>query len=261
MVPKIQPAVAAMFNGVLIARQTRAADRHHTSWRGMVRGTYRSVRIAMIHPATPAASAVQRLGSWAAWSMVGIGCAYAVALGVGFVRYGLSAPITDPLLAIMEVLTLLSAPSILVLMAALREDTMPERRIFGTLSLGFAVAFATLTSSVHFVELTALRQLGRAELLWPSVAYAVELLAWDGFLGLALLSAAAAIPPVSASRSSRWDSALRRTLLLAGVLCVAGLAGPALGRMRWQFVGVFGYSVMLPVVCYLLARRFSDAPR
>ncbi len=193
--------------------------------------------------------------------MVGIGCAYAVALGIGFVRYGLSAPITDPLLAIMEVLTLLSAPSIVVLMAALREDTTPERRIYGTLSLGFAVAFATLTSSVHFVELTALRQLGRAELVWPSVAYAVELLAWDGFLGLSLLSAAAAIPPVSASRASRWDGALRRTLLLAGVLCVAGLAGPALGRMRWQFVGVLGYSVLVPVVCYLLARRFSDAPR
>ena len=261
MRPTTWSAVAAVFDGARIACQTRSGDRHHTLSRGMERGTIRSVRIAMIHSATSAASVVRRLGSWAAWSMVGIGCGYAVALAIGFVRYGLSAPITDPLLAIMEVLTMLSAPLIVVLMATLREDTAPERRLFSTLSFGFAVAFATLTSSVHFVELTAVRQLGRAQLVWPSVAYAVELLAWDGFLGLALLSAAATIPAISASRSSRWDTALRRSLLLAGVLCVAGLIGPALGQMRWQFVGVFGYAVVLPVVCYVFARRFSDAPR
>lgn len=204
-------------------------------------------------------SASRRLGQWSAWSMVGIGGGYAVALAVGFAGYGLHAPITDPLLAIMEVLTLLSAPTLLVLMASLRADTPPERRIYSTLAFGFTVPFAALTTGVHFVELTALRQMGTASIVWPSVAYALELLAWDGFLGLALLCAGASIPRTSTIRSGQRDTALRRGLLLSGALCLAGLVGPALGRMRWQFVGIVGYAVVLPVVSYLLARRFGEA--
>lgn len=192
--------------------------------------------------------------------MVVIGAAYAVALGVGYMRYGLRAPITDPLLAVMEVLTLLSAPALVVLMTALHACTPPERRIFSTLAVVFSGAFAALTTGVHFVELTALRQLGTASIAWPSAAYALELLAWDGFLGLALVCAAAAIPHDTHVRSARTDDQLRRCLSASGALCLAGLAGPAFGRMQWQFVGVFGYAVVLPLSCYRLAQRFGEDP-
>lgn len=218
--------------------------------------------------ARPVRSPVNRLGEGSAWTMVAIGGAYAIALAVGFATYGVRAPITDPLLAVMEGLTLLSAPALVILIATLHGDTPPARRLYSALAFGFTVPFAGLTTAVHFVELTALRQLGTAGIVWPSVPYALELLAWDGFLGLALLCAAASLPPAEAMQSSvpasqvtraKQDNVLRRCMQLAGVLCLAGLGGPAVGQMRWQLIGVFGYAAVLPVVCYLLARRFRHA--
>lgn len=38
----------------------------------------------------------------------------------------------------------------------------------------------------------------------------------------------------------------------SGALCVAGVLGPASGNMRLQWVGVFGYGGVLPVVCLML---------
>jgi hypothetical protein len=173
---------------------------------------------------TPVSHALRRLGSWSAWGMVAIGGAYAVTLAVGFAQYGLRAPITDPVLAVMEVLTLLSAPVLLILMATLQTGAPPARRVYGTLALACTALCAGLTSAVHFVQLTALRQLGTAGIVWPSVAYALELLAWDFFLGLALLFAAALFPsdtpapPLPAApqeRQTRQDRAIRRGLQLA----------------------------------------------
>src|SRR5262249_3176770 len=54
------------------------------------------------------------------------------------------------------------------------------------------IIFALLTSSVHFVQLTVVRQLQSTKALvpdmlqfypWPSTALALDLLAWDLFLG------------------------------------------------------------------------------
>ena len=92
---------------------------------------------------------MKRLGVWSASAMCVIGVAYAITLAVGFTTAGFAKPILDPVLAVMEILTLLS------------------------------VILAGLTSSVHFVELTAVRQSSTAALTWPSTAYALELLGWD----------------------------------------------------------------------------------
>lgn len=192
-----------------------------------------------------------RLGFWSAVTLAGIGVAYAITLAAGFARHGLNEPITDPVLAIMEVLTLLSAPTIVMLVAAIHHDAPPGLRIHGTLALAFATLFAGITSAVHFVELTAARQLGEGGLAWPSRAYAAELLAWDVFLGLSLVGAAFALDQSGQART------VRRGLLATGILCLAGTAGPAVGNMRLQLVGVLGYAGVLPVVAWLLARHFA----
>lgn len=212
-------------------------------------------------PTTPA----RRLGHGAAVSMAAVGVAYAAALAAGFARYGLRAPITDPLLGVMEALTFLSAPVLLALVAAVRADAAPARRVYGTLALACMTLAAGLTTAVHFVELTARRQLGASGIAWPSAAYAVELLAWDFWLGLALVCAGAALPargaeaPGGANPRATLDQAARLGLQAAGALCLAGLVGPLVGRMRLQLVGVFGYAVVLPATCVLLARRFRPA--
>jgi hypothetical protein len=197
----------------------------------------------------------KRLGLWSSAAVVGIGVAYAVALAVGFARHGLHEPIADPVLAVMEVLTLLSALPIVTLMAAVHDRAAPGRKVYGLTAVAFATLCAGTTSAVHFVELTAARQLGGGGIAWPSRVYAAELLAWDVFLGLALLFASPVFDGGGPERT------VRRGLLACGVLCLAGTVGPAMGNMRLQLVGVVGYAGLLPVVSLLLARQFARSAR
>lgn len=191
-----------------------------------------------------------RVGSWSAAAVALVGVAYAVVLVVG-IRGAGDAPIGDPILAIMELLTLASALPVLVLVAALHARARAERRLAGVVALAFATLFAGTTSAVHFVGLTAGRQAGGGLLAWPSTAYALELLAWDVFLGVALLAAAATVEGPGVARQAR------RAMVLCGALCLAGTVGPAVGDMRLQRVGVFGYAVVLPVAAWLLRRVFE----
>jgi hypothetical protein len=196
--------------------------------------------------------ATYRLGTWAAGAVAGIGLAYIAALIAGFMQVGFDRPIGDPVLAVMECLTLLSALAVVIATAAIHHHAAAERKIFGVLALVFTVVFAGITSTVHFVELTASRQLGVGEIAWPSAAYAAELLAWDWFLGLALIFAAPVFVGGGAERL------LRRAFLLSGVLALAGTVGPLVGDMRLQRIGILGYAVVLPFAFFLLARFFRD---
>ena len=179
-----------------------------------------------------------------------IGVAYIIALGIGFAIHGLDEPIVDPVLAVMEVLTLLVAPPLVMLMAAVHEWAPPDRRTYSLTALAFMILVAGTTSVVHFVELTARRQLGSSGIVWPSTVYAVELLAWNLFLGLSLVFAG----PVF--RGNGLERRVRRGLFLTGGLCLAGVAGPATGNMRLQLVGVLGYALVLPGVSLMMARLF-----
>jgi hypothetical protein len=103
---------------------------------------------------------------------------------------------------------------------------------------------------VHFIELTAARQLDGGGIVWPSRVYAAELLAWDVFLGLALVFAARVFD------GDEFERRVRLALSICGVLCLVGMVGPVVGNMRLQLVGVVGYAGVLPVVSFLLARLF-----
>jgi hypothetical protein len=191
-----------------------------------------------------------QLGTRSGNAVVVVGIAYALTLASGMARHGLSEPIGDPILAIMEVLTIASALPVLALFVALHAVTDPTRRLWATLALCAAAMFAFATMGVHLVELTAGRALGRPGLVWPSSTYAIELFAWDVLLGLALLLAASALP------ATRAVHRLRQTLRLTGGLCIVGMIGPVIGNMRLQLIGVFGYAVLLPLVAWMLAGWF-----
>jgi hypothetical protein len=190
---------------------------------------------------------VTRLGSWSALSVFAVGVAYIVTLSVGMAEAGFTRPIVGTILLVMEVLTLLSAPFAVITMAAVHARTTAEYKVHSLIALIFMALMAATTMSVHFVQLTALRQMGSAGIVWPSVPYALELLAWDVFLGVSLLFAA----PVF--RGSRLDMSVRVGMFAVGFLCLTGAAGPALGDMRFQFISVAGYAVVMPFVFLLLA--------
>src|SRR5512145_1750127 len=99
-----------------------------------------------------------RLGFLSSVGLVLIGTAYAVVVGYGVAQAGLDKPIVDPTLAVMEAITLASAPLVVILMAAVYGLARPERKVYGVLALVFGAIMAGLTSGVHFVALTAGRQ-------------------------------------------------------------------------------------------------------
>ncbi|MEP6780620.1 MAG: hypothetical protein ABJC26_12070, partial [Gemmatimonadaceae bacterium] len=75
------------------------------------------------------------------------------------------------------------------------------------------------------------------------------------FLGLSLLFASRVFDGDGSAKL------LRRGLTLTGGLCVLGIVGPLAGIIRLQLIGVFGYAILLPMVCLKLSKFFGDASK
>jgi len=196
---------------------------------------------------------MNQLGMWTAFGLFVIGIIYAITVIIGMYTADFSNPIVDPILAIMEILTLVAAFLLVILMSAIHHKAPPESKVYSAIALAFMVLVAGLTTTVHFIGLTALRQTGMEGIVWPSAIYAVELLAWDVFLGLSLLFS------VPVFEGDGLNRKIRITLIITGVLCIAGTLRPATGDMRLQFISVLGYGVFLPVVWLMIARYFQQA--
>jgi hypothetical protein len=120
---------------------------------------------------------------------------------------------------------------------------------------------AAFTTTVHLVELSVARHVDPAsfpgyrfifDFHWPSLLYAVDVVAWDAFFGLALLFAVPAF-----RRGS--DTAVRLGLIASGSLCLLGLIGPLTGAIAWRAIGIFGYTLVFAATCIPLARAFRSA--
>lgn len=192
------------------------------------------------------------MGFLSSVGLVLVGVTYAVVVGFGIAQAGLDKPIIDPTLAVMEAITLVSALLVVILMAAVFGLASPERKVFGVLALAFGAVMTGLTSGVHFVALTAGRQTDFTTLEWPSTLYAVELLAWDVFFGLALIFAAPVFAGSGRCARARW------ALVATGVLCLLGGIGPIVGNMAVQRIGILGYGVALPITCVFLSLVFHQ---
>jgi len=156
----------------------------------------------------------------------------------------------------MEVLTMVSALALLGLVIAIWCFADAARRVQALTALSIGSLAAVLTMAVHFVQLTAVRQLWRAgrfddyRLVWPSPLFAVEYFVWDILVGLTMVSAGFALAGGPAAVHAR------RALLIGGVLCLVGTAGPLSGRMLVQNVAVLGYAVVFPIAGVLTGRVF-----
>jgi hypothetical protein len=216
----------------------------------------------------PCTATVSERWSWPARSL-GIGSSIAIlAIGILYaavitlwliIEAAPSEPIGDPYLAIMEVLTMTSAAAFLGLVIAVWCFADDARRlpaltalVSGSLAVGFTMA-------VHFVQLTAIRQLWRAgrlsdyRLVWPSAVFAVEYFAWDVLVGASMVAAGFALAGSPAGVRARL------CLLTGGMLCLVGATGPLSGRMVMQDIAVFGYAVVLPIAGALTVRLFRTA--
>ena len=85
---------------------------------------------------------------------------------------------------------------------------------------------------------------------WPSVVYALDILAWDVFFAFAVLFAA----PVFSG--SRLALSVRYCMITSGVLALAGLSGVVTGDMGLRNIGIVGYLGVFLITVVLLAVVF-----
>lgn len=202
----------------------------------------------------------RRFGITSAVSVVALQVAYAVTLVMGFMSISSAdEPIGDPMFTILEVLILAMMPAMVALMAAVHAWAPASAKALSLTALVFMGLVAGVTSALHFVMLTLSRQPAFAELPalplvlsfeWPSVVYALDILAWDVFFALSMLFAA----PVFGG--SRLAVSIRALMIASGVLALAGLSGVVGADMRLRNIGIVGYLGVFLVVAALLAVLF-----
>jgi len=185
--------------------------------------------------------------------------AYAGALIAGLATLPTPAhPIQDPWFTLMELLILAIAPAMVTFLVALHGCVAAENRPAALLAVIFMGMCAVVTCSVHFSVLVLSRQpaIAAAEwaplvfgFTWPSLAYALDILAWDFFFALAALFAAMALRHENRHRTAG------RLFLAAALLAFVGLAGIPLENMNIRNVGIIGYVVLFPVAAVLVAQR------
>ena len=128
-----------------------------------------------------------------------------------------------------------------------------EKQLFSFIALLFMVMMTCITSGVHFTIL-AIGYLKMPELLsfqWPSVVYALDILAWDWFFGLAMLFAA------NVFTDGRLEQSIRVLMITSGVLSLAGLIGVPFDNMQIRNVGIIGYTLVASIVFLLLGNLFK----
>ncbi|MFN8546645.1 MAG: hypothetical protein U0527_01420 [Candidatus Eisenbacteria bacterium] len=207
-------------------------------------------------------NSAERLGAFSAYAIAVLSLLYAIALAIGLATLpSPSEPIHDPWFTIMELLILAIAPAMVLFSVALHERAAVGRRGFTLGAVAFLAMCAALTSVVHFAVLTLSRRPEfQAEpwasrvlsFRWPSVAYALDILAWDLFFPIGALLAALSIE--GAGRSAL----VRRLLYLSAALSFAGLAGVPLADMNVRNIGIVGYAVIFPIAASVMARVFRE---
>lgn len=203
------------------------------------------------------------LGRAAAFAVFFLLIAYVVTLILGFLSLkSPEDPIGDPFFTILELLIVVMAPLMVIVMIAVHAYASPETRMYSLTALAFMVIMASITCSVHFVILTVSRQIEAAgfpeaslffSFEWPSVAYTMDILAWDFFFALSMLFAA----PVF--KKGRLEKTVRILMIASGVLSLAGLIGVPLANMNIRNIGILGYAGVSLFVFLLLGIVFGRA--
>ncbi|PWN06739.1 hypothetical protein DDZ15_08385 [Rhodohalobacter mucosus] len=179
-----------------------------------------------------------------------IGVIYAVVTMIGLISLeSPQDPIGDPWFTMMELLILLIAPSMMSAMAAVHGVSAQDKKLWSLLALVFMAMMAGLTSAVHFSILTVSPHLDHSQpwvqnlflFEWPSVVYALDILAWDWFFALSMLFA------VPVFNGDGFEKAVRYLFLISALLSFAGLLGVYTASMTIRNIGVLGYGVVAPI--------------
>lgn len=204
--------------------------------------------------------AARRLGLMSAALVAVLLLAYAAALAAGFASLDSSdAPIGDPWFTVLEVLILVMMVPMVSVMVAVHAWAPPRLRVLSFAAVVFMALVAATTCALHAAILVLGRLPDHEEFepvrrllafQWPSLAYAVDILAWDLFFPVSLLFASGVF---GGDRLARW---VRASMIVAALFALAGLAGPVTGDMALRNLGIVGYVGVFFVVVLLLGALF-----
>lgn len=217
------------------------------------------------------------LGFWAATLISLLNIVYMAILG-SLALSGLVLPPPEPAQTVLAVITLLSAPALVVLFTAIQYHTPADKKILSQVSLAFMFALMVLTCTNRFVQLTVVRQgiaagkdteIARFLPYDPgSIMNAMEILAWSLFLGLAALFAA----PVFGGRGRRDESSsessgdrleqwIRWMLLVTGALSLIAFFGYLTSWTPLAYAAPIAWGITAPVTFFLMVPFFWRAQR
>jgi hypothetical protein len=202
----------------------------------------------------------RRLGILSAVAVVVLLVAYAATLTVGLLSLtSPEQPIGDPMFWMLEVQIIVTMPAMVALTMAVHAWAPSHLKTLSLTAVVFMGLVAGVTCTVHFVILTLSRQAAFAgqswlplflSFKWPSVVYALDILAWDFFFPLSMFFAA----PVFGG--SRLAASIRTLMIASGALALAGLSGVVASDMQLRNIGIIGYVGVLLVVVALQAVLF-----
>ena len=202
----------------------------------------------------------RRFGRAAAVAFLIASLSYTIVLAIGLLRLPTAAdPIRGPLFVVLELLILALGPLLVALAVAIHAWADVEVQVYSLCGVvGMSLA-ALVTCSLHFVSVAIGTQAAMTawpalplllSFTWPSIAYALDVLAWDVFFPFGALALAMVF------RGTRLTDWIRRLLLGSAVLAFAGLSGVLLNNMAWRNLGIVGYAVVFPVAVALIAILF-----
>jgi len=170
-------------------------------------------------------------------------------------------PIQNPWFTIMELLILAIAPAMVVFTVALHSWVENSNKPFAALSMVFMSLCAAITCCVHFSVLTLSRHPSLAStewapfvfgFSWPSLSYALDILAWDFFFPLAALFVALALRGEVKHRNAQ------RLFFASALVSLLGLAGVPLENMYIRNIGIIGYVLLFPMATALIAYELQS---
>jgi hypothetical protein len=204
------------------------------------------------------------LGFWSALGTTVIGVVYFVVIVGALLTGQFTAPPPDWLQMFGGVISLLSCPVMVVLMASLHTITPIEKRAFSQIMLGFTLLFALAVTINRFTQFGVVRQSladgNVSGISWflpygdHSVMLGLEYLGWSWFLGLAFIFAA---PLFSHGTLEHW---LRRLSLLYGLLALVSAIGFLLNSPL-SLLGFVAWGIILFIITALLAVYFRQAEK
>ena len=163
---------------------------------------------------------------------------------------GLVLTSTTVFLVLMELVTILSAPVLLVLLMTVPAEGKSHKEMAKKISIIFMASCMVLTSAAHFMNLAFIMpmmssginiplylQIGQ----WPSALMAIDYLGWGYFMGAAFLASSVAV--------ARQNSLLKYTLFVCGILCLLGLVGTVTIHANFWYIAPIGYGIGSTIVC------------